>query len=210
MKLSSFLVVTPLFVISCSLLGSDNTIIDDGDGIYFQFDIGLNDDPRFQLQRDERGFYHYELNEEGQNIQRISVRLLRDGKLLYSPNTGYRHYLNWESSLYWWLLEGDTVINITRSYFNPFTGEFQFINLPPLLNWRDVLVPTINPTSITDEKTGRGSTVIGPINEMKGDTMRIYVSYNHLITKRTKGSSFFEVVGNTVIMDSVRIVLNKH
>ena len=52
---------------SCSLLVGDNSIIDGGDGIYFQFDIGLNDAPRFQLQRDERGFYHYELNEEGQN-----------------------------------------------------------------------------------------------------------------------------------------------
>jgi hypothetical protein len=81
------------------------------------------------------------------------------------------------------------------------------VNLPPLINWKDEIVPTINPTSITDELTGRGSTVIAPVGRMKGDTMTIYVKYNHEITKWTEGSSFYSSVGYKEIMDSVKIIL---
>jgi hypothetical protein len=194
-------------IVGCSIFDDDKYTINHGNDIHFIFDEGLNDDPNFRLSKDVNGFYHYELSEEGQNIQRISGRLLDNGNLVYSPNSGYRHYISWESNLYWWLLEGDTVVNITRRYFNPFTGEFQYVNLPPLTNWRDVLIPTINSSSITDERTGRVSTVIGPIREMKGDTMTVYVTYTHQITKQKRGSSFFEVTGQRDIRDSVRIVL---
>lgn len=191
----------------CSLFESDDYIINDGSGIRFLFDEGLNDNPAYRLQQDTEGFYLYELDEEGQNIQRISVRLLDDGKRLYTPGSGYRHKLHWDSSLYWWLAEGDTVANITRRYFNPFTGEYQYVNLPPLVNWREVLVSTINHSSITNEETGRGSTVIAPIGEMKGDTMTVYVYYNHEITRQRTGSRHFEAIGHKEIRDSVRIIL---
>jgi hypothetical protein len=82
------------------------------------------------------------------------------------------------------------------------------VNLPPLVNWKDVLVPTINATSVTDESTGRASTVIGPIGEMKGDTMTVYVKYIHNITRyRKEGTQSITSLGSKEIIDSVRIIL---
>jgi len=190
----------------CELF-SEKEIIDEGKNIRFVFDEGLNDDPRFRLSKDENGFYFMKLEKGGQNIQRISVRLLDEDNVVYSKCCGRRHSVGWRSNLYWWILKGDTVANITKTYFNPFTGEIQYVNLPPLVNWKDELVPTINPTSITNEFTGRGSTVIAPIGKMKGDTMTIYVRYNHEITKSTKGSSFYTSMGFKEIIDSLKIVL---
>jgi hypothetical protein len=186
---------------------SEKEIIDDGRNIRFLFDEGLNDDPRFRLLKDKNGFYSMKLEKGGQSIQRISLRLLDGDKVVYSKCCGRRQKVSWSNNLYWWLLDGDTVANITKTYFNPFTGEIQYVNLPPLINWKDELVPTINSTSITDEFTGRGSTVIAPIGRMKGDTMTVYVRYNHEITKWTEGSSFFNSIGYKEIIDSLKIIL---
>ncbi|AMQ55550.1 hypothetical protein [Algoriphagus sanaruensis] len=147
------------------------------------------------------------LTKSGQNPQRISVRLLRGDEVVETKSMGRRSYIYWSNNLYWWLREGDTVANITKTYFNPFTGEIQYVNLPPLINWKDVIVPTINSVSITNDVTGRGSTVIGPIGEMKGDTMTVYVKYSHVISKWTEGSSFFTPLGEKEIIDSIKIIL---
>jgi hypothetical protein len=99
------------------------------------------------------------------------------------------------------------VANITKTYFNTFTGQLQYSNLPPLINWKDELVPTVNSSSYTDELTGRGSTVIAPIGKMRGDTLTVYARYYHSIASYTPGSSFYTAVGSKVIVDSVKIVL---
>ena len=204
----SLTVLIPITLMFCSCeLFSEKEIIDDGRNIRFIFDEGLNDDVRFKLPKDVNGFYYMELRNDGQNIQRISVRLLDGENVVNSKCCGRRHRIQWSNNLYWWLMEGDTVANITRTYFNPFTGEIQYVNLPPLINWRDELVPTINPSSITDERSGRGNTVIAPIGRMKGDTMTIYVRYNHEITKWTEGSSFYTSIGNKEIIDSIKVIL---
>jgi hypothetical protein len=78
--------------------------------------------------------------------------------------------VEWESNLYWWFLKGQVVANITKTYFNPFTGELQYVNLPPLINWKDVLVPTINSASYVG-KDGEINTIIAPIYRMKNDTL---------------------------------------
>ena len=214
-KILSFLIL--LIVLSCSKPDSiiDNnddivtpdTIIDYGDDIVIEFLEGLNDNPSFILPKDSNGFYYLVLNDYLQTIQRITVKLTRKGEPVYSINSGYSQKLEWSSNLFWWLLEGDTVANITELYFNPYTGEYQYINLPPLINWQDVLVPTINPSCYTEEDTGIGNSVIGAIPEMRNDTMKIVVKYNHKITKKEEGSMFFEVIGERVIQDSVLIIL---
>ena len=178
-----------------------------GDGIHFIFDEGLNNNPEYQLEQNEDGYYLYPLYSESQNIQRISVRLLNSEEILYSNCCGNYHSIRWDNNLYWWLLEGDTTFNVTQTYFNPFTGEIQYVNLPPMINFEDFLIPTINHSSITDDNTGRTSTVIGPIGEMRGDTMKIYVTYSHQITKKLEGSTSYEVIGERKIVDSVSIIL---
>ena len=182
-------------------------IIDNGDGISFEFIDGLNDDERYKLPKDENGYYYLTLDGYGQTIQRVTVKLSRNKEVVYSSYEGYSHNLEWSSNLYWWLLEGDVVANITKTYFNPFTGEIQYINLPPLVNWQEQLVPIINDSSYTDEDTGIGNTVIAPIQEMLGDTLMIKVQYKHLITRKEEGSMWIDIIGEKIIKDSIQIVL---
>ena len=200
-------------IFTCLLLQSgcvwfaEEEFIDDGKNIRFVFDAGLNEDPRFKLPKDVNGFYYMTLTKPGQNIQRISARLLDGGKIVDTKCCGPRQKVEWNSNLYWWLLAGDTVANITKTYFNTFTGELQYSNLPPLINWKDELVPTVNSSSYTDEFTGRSSTVIAPIGKMKGDTLTVYARYYHSIASYTASSSFYTPVGSLVIVDSLKIVL---
>ena len=95
----------------------------------------------------------------------------------------------------------------TKTYFNKFTGELTYVNLPPLTNWKDVLVPTVNSSSYTNEQTGIVNTVIAPIQKMANDTMKVTVLYNHIITSKQDDSNYFEILGNRIFKDSVYIVL---
>jgi hypothetical protein len=76
-----------------------------------------------------------------------------------------------------------------------------------LINWKDELVPTVNSSGYTDEFTGRTSTVIAPVGDMKGDTLTVYARYFHSIASFSAGSSFYTPVGSKEIVDSVKIVL---
>lgn len=207
-KTSSVLYIFILFILfSCTL--DDNVSIDSGQGITIEFLEGLNDDPIFQLSRNSNGHYEMILDRtKNQTTQRISGRLLRDGVPIVDKWSGNQpKKVDFTSNLYWWLLEGDVVANITYTYINFFTGELSYVNLPPLINWKDVLIPTINPSSHTNLETGIFNTVIAPINEMVGDTMKIKVEYTHSITSQEKGSVFFETLEKKVFRDSVYIVL---
>jgi len=186
-----------------------NFIIDEGDGISIQFLEGLNDNQTFQLSKNSDGYYEMTLDRtKNQTIQRITGRLLRNDKPiedLYSG--GQPKMVEFSSNLYWWLLEGDVVANVTYTYINYFTGELIYINLPPIVNWKDELVPTINSIGYTDSETGIFNTVIAPIREMVGDTMKINVQYIHSITSKEEGSMFFESTGKKVFKDSTYIIL---
>lgn len=194
-KLLTYLIL--ILVIGCS---KSTIIIDKGDDIVIEFMDGLNDDVQFQVPKDDNGYYYLILEESGQTVQRISVSLSKNGYPI--P----RQKLEWSSNLYWWLLPGDIVANITRTYFNPYTGQIEYVNYPPLVNWKDQLVSTINPSSYTDEITGIGNTVIGMIPEMVGDTMMIKVQYIHMIMRKDKDSIWGDLIGKKIIRDSIQIV----
>ena len=188
----------------------ETIIIDEGDGISIEFLEGLNDNPQFKLSKNSEGFYEMLLDRnKNQTIQRISGRLLRNGIPVWETLSSgpSPKKVNWESNLYWWLLDGDIVANITYTYFNEFTGELEYVNLPPLINWEDELVPTINESSYSDSETGIVNTVIAPIREMVGDTMKIKLTYTHSITQKEEGSMFFSTVGEKVFKDSVYVIL---
>jgi hypothetical protein len=187
-----YIIILFLFFSSCS----EETIIDDGEGLTIEFIDGLNDDPRYQLSKDNNGFYELILNPySNQTPQRITGRLLRNGEPLVDTSSGDQpKKVSWESNLYWWLSVGDTVANITQTYINEFTGELDYINLPPIINWRDKLVPTINSSSYTDQETGIVNTVIAPIYIMKGDTMKIKMSYTHIPSLRVFKDSTYVIL----------------
>ena len=117
-----------------------------------------------RLPKDMNGYYHLTLNtSSNQTIHRISG---------YVKNNTQPLKIEWESNLYWWLKQGDTVARITYTYINYYTGKLTYVNLPPMVNWQDQLVPTINSASYSDSKN-EINTVIAPIKEMKGDTLTI-------------------------------------
>tara|TARA_B110000459_G_scaffold177753_1_gene202531 strand:+ start:463 stop:1077 length:615 start_codon:yes stop_codon:yes gene_type:complete len=192
--------------ISCS---KENIIIDNGEGITIEFVDGLNDDITHQLSKDSNGFYNLTLDTiNNQTIQRITGRLLRYGEPIEDFwSLPQSEKVDWESNLYWWLMKGDVVANITKTYINLITGELIYTNLPPLLNWEDVLVSAINESSYSDQETGVVNTVIGPIQEMIGDTMKIKMAYSHSITKKEEGSNFFDIIGERVFKDSTYVIL---
>ena len=161
-----FLLYFTFTFISCT---KSDIIIDNGEGITIEFIDGLNDDPLYQLSKDNNGFYELILNPySNQTPQRITGKLLRNGEPLVDTSSGDQpKKVSWESNLYWWLSVGDTVANVTQTYINEFTGELDYINLPPIINWREKLVPTINSSSYTDQETGIVNTVISPIYIMK-------------------------------------------
>lgn len=194
------------FILSCS---NNITFIDNGDDITIEFLEGLNEDPNFKLSKDVNGFYRLKLDRNrNQTIQRITGRLIRnDGRPVQTLSGGLRQKVEFSSNLYWWLLKGDTVANITNTFINPLTGELVYTNLPPLINWRDVLVPTINQSSYTDDNTGVFNTVIAPIRNMEGDTMKITAEYVHSITAQEEDSNFFSTIGQKLIKDSVYVIL---
>ena len=188
-----YIIILFLFFSSCS---QGDNIIDNGEGITIEFLEGLNDDSQFQLSKNSDGYYELILNPySNQTPQRITGRLLRKGEPLVDTSSGDQpKKVSWESNLYWWLSVGDTVANITQTYINEFTGELDYINLPPIINWRDKLVPTINSSSYTDQETGIVNTVISPIYIMKGDTMKIKMSYTHIPSLRVFKDSTYVIL----------------
>jgi len=185
-----------ILIIITSSCSQGDIIIDNGEGITIEFIDGLNDDPRYQLSKEINGFYELILNPySNQTPQRITGRLLRNGEPLVDTSSGDKpKKVSWESNLYWWLSVGDTVVNVTQTYINEFTGELDYINLPPIINWRDKLVPTINSSSYTYQETGIVNTVIAPIYIMKGDTMKIKMSYTHIPSLRVFKDSTYVIL----------------
>lgn len=129
--------------------------------------ISIELDGRLPL--DVNGYYHLKLNPtSNQTIHRISGKVYNNTQPIK---------VEWNSNLYWWLLKGDVVANITKTYINYFTGEITYVNLPPLINWKDMLVPTINPTCYSD-KDNEINTVIAPIYRMRYDTLVVVARVN--------------------------------
>jgi hypothetical protein len=125
------------------------------------------------LPKDKNGFYYFQLyNQTGQNLQTLTGSIRINGKIPDNP----RVKVDWESNLYWHLKKGDVVATITKTYLNYYTGQFIIVQLPPLINNIDALVPTINKTCY-NSADGSINTVIAPIWEMRGDTMKVVVKY---------------------------------
>jgi len=145
-----------------NLLACSNKVNDE-----LQIEPTLELDARLPV--DTNGYYHLSLNPtKNQTIHRISGTI---------QNITEPTKVSWESNLYWWLLQGAIVAEITKTYINTFTGELTYVNLPPLVNWKDALVPTINSSSYVGEN-GEVNTVIAPIYRMKNDTLIVTAQIN--------------------------------
>ena len=115
-----------------------------------------------RLPKDGNGYYHLSLNKStNQTIHRVEGRVL---------NTTEPTKVEWESNLFWWLKPGEVVANTTKTYINQYTGQITYVNLPPITNWKEQLVPTTNCCSYVDSKN-EINTIIAPIYKMVGDTL---------------------------------------
>ena len=151
-----------LLIVILLLSGCTKDVFDD-----IEIQPTLELDGRLPL--DERGYYHLVLDStKNQTVHRITGKVYP----IFEPTR-----VEWESNLYWWLLEGQIVAEITKTYFNPFTGELTYVNLPPLVNWKNVLVPTINTSSYVDSNN-EINTMIAPIYDMKNDTLVVKAVVN--------------------------------
>ena len=126
------------------------------------------------LPKDANGYYHLKLDgTKNQTVHRVTGKILVNGKEPYPSEK-----VEWESNLYWLLRRNDTIATITKTYINYFTGQYQIVQLPPLIASKDELVPTINSSSYSGDN-GEINTMIAPIYNMKGDTLVIKASnYN--------------------------------
>lgn len=125
-----------------------------------------------RLPIDQNGFYILKLDStKNQTIHTISGTLRVNEKIPYPSEK-----IQWESNLYWYLLQGDTIARITKTYVNYYTGNLTIVSLPPLISNKNELVTTINCCSYSGYGVGDINTVIAPIYKMKGDTMVVKAS----------------------------------
>lgn len=145
--------------------------------VYTKYDLYitgvLEPSGKYILPIDSNRYYHLRLDRgKLQTIRRVTGVITANGITPYPPEK-----IEWKSNLYWWLLRGDTVAQITKTYFNPYTGQLQQVKLPPLLASIDELVPTVNCCSYSSDG-GEINTMIAPINTMVGDTLIIEAYHN--------------------------------
>ena len=125
------------------------------------------------LPKDNNGYYHMKLySNTNQTFSRVVGKILVNGNPPLQP----KQYIDWENNLNWYILPGDTILNITKSYINYFTGEFTIVQLPAIIANTASLVRTTNKSSINSDN-GTISNMIAPIYKMKGDTMILKASH---------------------------------
>jgi len=159
-----------LFLFSCS---KDDTNPIPKKEFTLVIDSVLNQSGTKSLPKDSNGFYHLKLiNSNNQTLSRVTGKILLNGKPPLQP----KQYVEWESNLHWYINTGDTLMKITKSYINYYTGQFTIINLPPLIANTNALVKTTNTTSINSDN-GIINNMIAPIYKMKGDTLVLKASH---------------------------------
>jgi hypothetical protein len=159
-----------LFLFSCS---KEDTIVTPKKEFTLVIDSVLNQSGTKSLPKDSNGFYHLKLiNSNNQTFSRVTGKILLNGNPPLQP----KQYVEWESNLHWYINPGDTLMKITKSYINYYTGQFTIINLPPIISNTTGLVKTTNTTSINSDN-GIINNMIAPIYKMKGDTLILKASH---------------------------------
>ena len=156
MKYICFLIVTIFVLCSCQT----NPVWNEPD------DYTITLDGR--LLKDQNGLYHLTLlRDRWQTVHRISGSILLKGMVQIQPQK-----VLWESSHFWEFVPGDTVITIYRRNVD-LNGKWVIVDTQTVVAPDTMSVPTINPSSYSDGRTGEINTMIGPVLGMVGDTMVI-------------------------------------
>lgn len=170
----------------------------------FELDSALNGSGTQSLPKDARGFYHLKMWENSfQTLSRITGRFLWNNKPNPIPSP-VEVWIEWKSSHYWVLSKNSPVIVVYKTYFNPFTGKLQTVELGTLKAQGNAIVPTVNGSSYPSSKDGSVNTMFGPVYPMKGDTVTISAICH--ITKEIPTSQLFARIEKDSIVRNMRII----
>ena len=140
-------------------------------------DIEMSIDSK--LPKDSNGYSVFKLySTETQNIHTISGSIRVNGKVPNEP----REKVEWESSHYWTLKQGESIGTIYRRTWRGL--GWQIVDSIKVVNLKTAQVPTINPVCY-NSVDGSINTVIAPMYNMKGDTLTIVAKSNG-VTKIAK------------------------
>ena len=174
--------------------------------ITFTIDSALSSDGKRSLIKDNNGFYHLILSTtRTQTLTRITGTFLVDGKpnKIPSPVQGN---IEWSGSHYWLLKAGESVAEIVKTYFNPYTGQLQISQLPNLISQQDQVIPIVNGTSQLGFNDGNINTMAAPVYPMKGDTLTIVAKAKYTI--EIPVDNLFSKTKIDSIQKSIRIICN--
>jgi hypothetical protein len=160
------LLTLSIFVIGC----------EDNLPIYDDIDLVYN----INLPVDDNGYYHMELSDTWQTVQRLTANLKSEH--LSNRGSGMRDLIEtikvyWESSHYWVL--GDTLGYIVK---RGLTDDLQYVNYDTIYVWgfEGESVQTVNgasyPVNVNDD-TWEANTMAGPVSSMMGDTMTVWTYF---------------------------------
>ena len=136
------------------IMGSDDTDIKE---------INYTALPNLPL--DERGYYHLELRESWQTIHTISGFLYR-GKNTYNGVNVVK--TAWQGNMYWVYGDYECYIKVVDNI-----GYSNCVNYDYQPEW---LVPTVNGSAYSRED-GSVNQTIGPVRNMRGDTLAIVTKW---------------------------------
>ncbi len=172
--------------------------------ITFTIDSALSSNGTQSLPIDKNGFYHLTMdNTKNQTLSRITGTLLVDNNPIKIPSP-IDAKVEWSGSHFWVLKKGDIVGTIIKTYFNPYTGQLQNIQLPNLISQSDVVIPIVNSSSYSDFETGKINTMVAPVYPMKGDTLTIIGKLRYTI--EIPKDNLFSSIKTDSIQKSIRII----
>jgi hypothetical protein len=120
-----------------------------------------------RLPKDSNGYSIFNLySTQTQNIHTISGSIRVNGRIPNEP----REKIEWESSHYWVLKQGEDIGMIYRRTWRGL--GWQIVDSIKVVNLKTSQVPTINSVCY-NSADGSINTVIAPMWNMKGDTMTI-------------------------------------
>jgi hypothetical protein len=132
-----------------------------------------------RLPKDNNGYSIFNLySTQTQNIHTISGSIRVNGNIPIEP----REKIEWESSHYWVLKQGEDIGMIYRRTWRGL--GWQIVDSIKVVNLKTSQVPTINKVCY-NSADGSINTVIAPMYNMKGDTMTIVARIGN-ITKVEK------------------------
>lgn len=147
------------------------------DDLFPNKDIEMKIDTRLPI--DGNGYSHFKLySTTTQNIHTISGSIRMNGRVPDNP----REKVEWESSHYWTLKQGESIGTIYRRTWRGL--GWQIVDSIEVVNLKTAQVPTINPVCY-NSIDGSINTVIAPMYNMRGDTLTIVAKSNG-ISKITK------------------------